>query len=534
MVDIPYNDPEKKKQEEGQPQAAGGMASSVQAPSAPSQPASTRTPSSGRFVNLQRYLGANTGAGQRLAGEIGQTAQKQQEQTNKATQATSAVQNQIQAEKDRIAQASGYATQITQDPTKLIPQAQQQQAPLNPNGTPIPGIVSAQGVPTGNPLEDITKLRTGVTRLGDINQQAASRFDAAQSQLGQLQALANRAGTESGRFELLRQSLGRPTYTTGQQSLDQLLLQSEGGGSLNKLQRDLKEKGLTSQKSLDTAKAAYAKGTGEVTEGAKEAQKTITGALGRMDDPTTAEDESTGALGSLEKDLSTRRQEFIKNQGGLKDALNVAGSTGQFSEQLLNLLTGNKTGAALTAGQQLFGVNINDYITPTFSADNITNQNIANQADYARYKALAQLAGINSDYLQKDQLDKALESGLRVDTQTEELQRALQNARTTYDTKSTDPSIFGDSVPKTVADLNQFRQNYESANWLNQFSDYLRSANPNDPNPLAGSYAELAPEQAMFAARQEQARRLSVIDELLKMNPDRRVTVTNGTTPYLK
>src|SRR6478609_3618758 len=103
-----------------------GMATGAsQAPQAQSRVAdystgSSAAPSSqgsGRFTNIQKYINANQGAGEQLGNKLTGTVDKNLQKTEKeATSQAGQIANTIQAEKDRLAKATGYNTQL-QDQT---------------------------------------------------------------------------------------------------------------------------------------------------------------------------------------------------------------------------------------------------------------------------------------------------------------------------------------------------------------------------------------------------------------------------------
>lgn len=166
----------------------------------------TKSSTSGRATNLQSYLQANQGAkigeevGQKLqstASQIGQNVSKAREDLRQqAYGAGGTPGNATGGEFGRLGQYQQYAQQIQQDPTKLSEQQ----------------------------IADFQKIRTGQYQTPEVQ-----NLPQLQAQSQQAQQMTQLAGTEPGRFELLRQTFGRPTYSTGQQRLDQLLLQTNRG-----------------------------------------------------------------------------------------------------------------------------------------------------------------------------------------------------------------------------------------------------------------------------------------------------------------
>lgn len=454
------------------PEVAGGSASAPTAPAA----AAPKPASSGRFTNIQKYLQANTGAGNKIAGQIGQKVGQQNEQFQKAVGETEGVKGQLEAERQRIAQAGQMAQQVQQDPTKLV------QDP--------------------NQLQAFTQLRTGQTATPQIQQQAQNVLGTAQSQLGKVQELAGLTGTEGGRFELLRQALARPTYTRGQQRLDQLLLQTEGGQALGNLQRQTAEQAAAGQQAYTGAEQAINKGITDVGSQAKTAQEQLLKTLGVMDDPTTDVNEATGAMGNLQQQLQAQRKQVIEKSNQDVEALKQAAAKGEFTPDMLKQL-------GLGAGQGLYNVNLADYIKPSFAADAVTEQNVANPEQLARYQALAQLSGVSPDYLKQAQIGTAPQMDLGVNQQN--LQAALQGAQNQYREAVKKTGLFNPDSVISAEQLQQAKQQYSGADWLNQYAQYLADT----------GQGHLHSDMRMGLARQEQARRLALLQPLIEMNPGR-------------
>lgn len=487
-------------------------------------------PAGSGFTNIQKYIAANKGAGEKLAGRIGQDVERSEGAVKKAVDDTGAVGNQIQAEKDRIAQASGFAQQVNTDPTQLL----------------------------GN-LDAFSQLRTGQTAAGQIQQAGQTAFDTAQSKLNTLNEQAKMAGTEGGRFQMLQQALGRPTYNKGQQRLDQLLVQSGGGGVLGKLQQDSAAAAQAAKGTLGTAQTGFTKGLGEVGTLATDAQKLIKDTLGGLgaqaDDPNTPDvDESkgAGAFGNLQAALQKRASDFTTDQGKLlseiqsgvsdtdaqkayadlqkekqnadngnwlqqrfaqekaahpeiadsflmdqvvnpayknyREALDARLSStpdpginahaDEFSERALKML-------GLQAGQQLYDTNLSKYIQASFNPNLVNEQAVAKDADLQRYKALNALAGTTGTYLQPGQIDTAQGVQLSTGTLLDDLAKAKQTYSgvpqqldQTYQSLSTNPysnsdtgAGWGAQVFTPGASQAQVAQNIQ--NLYNQYGEGL-------------------------------------------------------------
>lgn len=162
-------------------------------------PVSSNAPtSSGRFTNLQKYLSANketatnVGAGTQIAG---QTAQQKQQTSQRIGQ---------ESEKTQQAQQAGRGLDYQADLG-----AQAQQASNLDQAQPIISALEA-------------RAKTQFTGPKEISAKAEL-----QQKARNLQETADLAKTEGGRFALLKNTFGKPSYNQGQQRLDQLLVQSD-------------------------------------------------------------------------------------------------------------------------------------------------------------------------------------------------------------------------------------------------------------------------------------------------------------------
>lgn len=420
MATVVTGQPEDKDQQpqegainvSGAPSAAIG--GGVGQPTGPSAPATRKASGSGRFTNIQRYLQANVGGGERLAGQIGQKVGQQTEKLGEAVKTAQGINPQLEAERQRIAEASGLKTQLESDPTKV----------------------------------DVNKFRqiyTGQTGLAPIKQQAQQSFDVAQSELGRVQQLANLTGSEGGRFELLRQAMGRPGYTRGQQRLDQLLIQGSGGDVLGQLQKQTAERARSGEQLLGSTRGDIETQLSSLGTQAQEAQNLLSGALGTWDDPTTTEvNEATGALGGLQTDLTTRAGQ---QQAKLEDMYARARTgleSGEIDRDVAEMLglTGLTIGTPglapgrsdvvqkLAPGQQLLigDISSEDLLSRLQKGFNtVTPSGVATEADYNRLQALKQLAGQTGPTpieLDKAQLGQA---GVAAKLNAEQLQKDIQS-----------------------------------------------------------------------------------------------------------
>lgn len=331
----------------GAPSSGGAVQSSS---AGSSQPAS-----SGQFVNIQKYLNANQGSGQQIGQNITNTIDNKTNDFNSnISNDAQGVQNQVDSEKQRLAAANGFQQQITNDPTQITSDPTQ--------------------------LASFQQLYSGATILPQLqttfNQNSANEG----SSLNDLQNTTNLANSEAGRFQLLKQSLGRPSYTQGQQSLDQLLLQSQGNGQiLNNLQKSANQDITNAQNQYNTTQTNLNQGLSDIGTLGTAAQTNLQGAV------TTA---NTG----LQNTLNQRVTDTQNQQNDLQTRLLAQEKTGVFDPDVAALL-------GITNGQNLYNTDLSA-ANNAFNPALINVNNVASTQDFARANALAQLAGQqNSNYL---------------------------------------------------------------------------------------------------------------------------------------
>lgn len=312
------------------------------APGTPSTPsAQPQGTSSGRYTNISNYLRANQGynqAGGGLAGKIGSNIGQEQQKTAQAIQQSqnqfnqTAQQGRNQFNQGLYNQAVGNASTFVNDP-KLMGQFQQMRE--------------------GN--------YSGPTAL--TNQQAL------QGQVGNIQDLTNQTGSESGRFNLLRQMFNNPSYTGGQQRLDQLLLQGNQG-QLGQLSSTRRLSNQAAQNLNQASQTAQNQAQGYQTEAQSTQKQVGQGVTGEM---TTEDQGIADKVAAAEK---FRTEQLPRIQAGL--------ASGQLTQDDINYL-------GLNSGQNVYNIDPNKYLTA--SDLQATKQNVASAADYARMQALGQLAG---------------------------------------------------------------------------------------------------------------------------------------------
>lgn len=326
---------------------------------------------SGRFQNLQKYLDANQGAGERLAGGISRSVGREADQFERQTQQKSdPISQNIQSEKDRLAQAAQMNQQIQSGQAQQVAQ---------------------------NQLDDFTQIRTGQNQLGQIRNLKDQYSQFAQQGLGQLDQTAQQAATEGGRFNLLRSAYGgdRPgsQYGLGQRRLDQLFLQAEGGGQLNQLQQDLSSQVGQARDQFGQKMDQFGQSVGTIDERTRQAQEEAMAALGQWEQP------GAGGFGTLYEQL----QQGVASRSAEADAAverarqqliaqgrAVTGKPGG-QQQFIDADIARELG--LSGSMNFYDMNLSDWANKIQRGGEFGMGDVATEQQRQELAALKQLAG---------------------------------------------------------------------------------------------------------------------------------------------
>lgn len=221
---------------------SGETSQTASAPSSQPKTTSSSQKSSGRFTNLQNFINANKNfnkAGGGLAGSLETKIGAQRQDAD----------NKLAQEQQGFDTSYGAETKRIQDTTD---QARQGTRALGATGANAPSVDlnDAQGKITAG-----TQLAyTGPTDYNDTT--------GLQTAADKLTGVKEATNSESGRFGLLNQYFNKPSYSYGQQKLDQLILQADPNQA-SKLQAA----GQNAAQFNDTYKAAQANLQNQVAAG---------------------------------------------------------------------------------------------------------------------------------------------------------------------------------------------------------------------------------------------------------------------------
>lgn len=401
--------------------------------SSPSQPKG-----SGRFVNLQQYLNANQGAGEQIGSQIGGMATKQANTLDKQTSSgTDQIRQNVQNEQNRLSQGSNLINQVGQQG-------------------------GAENVAQNN-LADWQKIASGQNNSQDLTNQANTLYNQYGQNISQLGNLANQAGTESGRFGLLKQTFNNPSYSGGQSRLDQMLLQNSGGGqAVNQLGQQLNQNTQAQQTNLNNLQQQINPALTNIGTQATQEQTDAKNAIGDFSAS------GAGALGGLYNQLSTAQQAAQNKQAaqvaqlqqelssgkidanlakslGLNEPISLGSTTPQMTQNITNSSNPNLTSNSnpfqkvttpgnngvypnppqLNPADTNGNVDLTQWFNPeqlkayagqVQPQNNISLADVAQQGDISKLNALQQLAGVQPGQIDLGQ-KSTLNPGAQFDVQ---------------------------------------------------------------------------------------------------------------------
>lgn len=331
------NEDENQQNGAGPQQISNGQQATVGATGA----APAQGTKSGRFTNISNYLRANNNynaSGGGLAGKVAGNIQGQAEQVKNDTNAaqtnfkSQAEQNRVGYDENTVNNAVNNSAEFAKDDNNV------------------------------NKFQTMLNAKyNGPQQIQDVN--------ALQNKAQGVQDLANQSGSEAGRFGLLKTMFNKPSYTGGQQRLDNLLLQGNQG--------QLKQ--LTGTRALG----------GQAVNAVNNAQQDAIGTA------QMAKDEAAATAAKTQEQLNSGISGF---DNSLNDRLQKAESDrqNQYAQMLRDADQGKLNGvlgADNLMGRETYGVNLRDYIKNNSLAG--TKQGVATDADYARAAALSKLSGGN-------------------------------------------------------------------------------------------------------------------------------------------
>jgi hypothetical protein len=375
---------------------------------------------SGRFTNLQKYVQANQGAGERTAAAVQKGIQKSLDPFQKqAGQVEQAGQQGIQSGQQTIQSGQAVNTQMS------APEFNAQRAVEFAN--------------QASNVERVGQFRTGQAVDEAALQKQNEAFQQANINLGgQVNTQGEAVGSEIGRIGLLKQAFGgqnKPGYSQGQSRLDNLLLQSNGQ-NIQSLQNQIQNE-QSNVRNLQARAAAQGKSIEQVIADESKLAKDITGTteanIGRF------KTDLGGQVAGFNKDLEAG----IKSGNTFIDFYNKAVTDDQFKskygiskkEYQFNKPLFEQFG--LQSGQQTFNVFNNQDLNLGQVADIEARRaqdfrDVATQQNVAEYDALARLRGLEKAQYELDKASDINKAGFKQKEGAASLQGRIDKARTEF------------------------------------------------------------------------------------------------------
>lgn len=348
----PLLEDQKNQQQPGQqaPMTGGGSTfsgQSGQAPTSNQPPKGTNKQGSG-FVNLDQYMAANKGNqfGNQLTGKVSDTVN-----TAKSNLATGA---------NDFTNASNKGTTHWGDV-----------------GDEFKGIVDKAGAATTDADKTRAKQLEGTSYTGPQGYYGTAGANQVQGGIDKSKQQAQALQSDGGRFALLDQYFGRPTYSLGQKTLDNALVANQPG--------------------VPAKSQALVNRTNQLSQAAKETGQGLENLVtsnrqASADTAKNANDYATTALTNFGSDLDKRYSDFNTGNDDYNQAMRDA---------VTNLGTAASTNATgdpysllgLTNNENLYG--LKDFSPYLQDAVQPTESQFATPEEAARYKALGDIASDN-------------------------------------------------------------------------------------------------------------------------------------------
>lgn len=374
---MPYIDEDLLDDEEQDGQISAG--SGVIGAGGPSdqQAANTAKKGSGQFANLDEYLRVNQpqAFGENLAGKVGEDVSKASDAVDQTGQQfrSRVDQSTIAPDEDVVSRATGKA-----------PSKQDGQPNTMPVYDPSEFVKDENNVDAWNKL--FNAKYTGPAQFEDSADLFNSATGAAKTAVGK----ASAANSEGGRFALLDTYFGKPTYSAGQKSLDNLLVQNDTNANqaFDQVQRNADE--LSRRQREQGAELDNYGTQGKASTEA--ARKMAREAIGVDDGGNYLEGQ--GALGELNSSVDKRVSDILTkyrtNVGSIKQALANRDFT-KLSPQLRQELGADGL-------NQIFNFNLESYFNAV-PESNINKNSVATSDEQRRMAALSKLAELDNTFL---------------------------------------------------------------------------------------------------------------------------------------
>lgn len=370
---------------------------------APQAPTSN---SSGNFQNIGKYINANkdfNSANGGLAGNVTSGINNQAQNQQQNIQGAQNTFNQQAQSNVNSFNNLGAVNQAATDPYGFIQN--------NPNG--VQQVQAAENAQYTGPqgFQDLS----GSQNLNNLSAQNQN-----------LNNLSKETQSQSGQFNLLKNMVSSPTYTSGQQSLDQAIMSSAPGAqkAFAQARGEASQAGQNLNSAQQQAQQAAQQNQQLAQQVGSTAKSTLNNVVGDVNTQIGKQ------LQDLQSSNSTSAQQVAQ------DVYN-----GNFNDQDLKALGAASASSPIQTAGSWYGLTpdqISQYVTGNNS---VTAQQAATSDQYNKIAALNQLLGNNASQSSQNVLNQFTDptqagtAGAAVNLNSAGLTNALQNAESGYRTQ---------------------------------------------------------------------------------------------------
>lgn len=356
--------------------APGGATSSTQ-----TQAASSKPDNPGNFVGISQYLNANKNQSAKLG-----------------DQTAGVINNSADQARQGVAQLKSSFDKDVGSPLQVDQQAINQ--------------LNAGAESLNDQQKQTLKNQASAQYNGPKELTDEAGYGAAQQNLTKAQQNIDSANTEQGRMGLVK-NINSGYRNKGIDTFDNALLQ--GGAGREKVEQAAKQNQDLKQDVLGQQGLAAQQKASDVANSFQNVQDTTKGAI-------------QGATQNFQTGVNQRLQDAIAKALGSNQRITQDLADPDLNDETLGL-------AGLHEGDRTWGLNLNDYLNQA-NINNINAPNVASAQDYARYAALADLAGTSPDamFLNPANAPMAGTAPTGASFATDKLKNDLQAKQTAYDT----------------------------------------------------------------------------------------------------
>lgn len=345
MAYVSFDEGEEEVNSSG-PLVPGG-APTQNAPVASSTAAAEKPKTPGNFANLNEYLRVNAPQqfGSELAGKVGADVNQAQD-----TLASSGQEFKSRVDASRVADDQGLTQKVASAPEEVDVGAF---AKLRD--------AQYQGPTSFGSAQDLYNRTTGTAAAAQGKAQAAK--------------------SEGGRFALLDSYFGKPQYSQGQKTLDNLLVQNDPNAqqAFKQIQANANEL-QANVRNANQDLSAYGNKAQIDTQNARRSAREAVG----IDDAGNRT--GTGALGALETSVADRLKARQEEADLIASLISDPNKISKVSPEMEKLL-----------GPHSYGVDARNYAS-SINKGSLSAPGVASAEQLAKLRALSQLAGVEDTY----------------------------------------------------------------------------------------------------------------------------------------